>query len=128
MLYILMPFTDEAAWFKQTRAEQEQGSAAYGEYGKALAEAGVLVGNYRPHPSSAAKTVRSVDGKIDVQQGPVAATKEQLGGIDIIEVPDLDTALAWAARNPAVAYGVVEVRRSGVLVFRFAVRRRRLRS
>ena len=110
MLYILMPFVDEAAWFKQTKAEQEQGAAAYGEYGKALAEAGALIGNYRPQPSSAAKTVRIANGKSQVLKGTHADTKEQLGGVYIIDVPDLDAALSWAARNPAAAYGVVEVR------------------
>ena len=110
MLFILLPFTDEAAWFKQTKAEQEQGSAAYGEYGKALADAGSLVGNYRPQPSSAAKTVRITDGKIQVLPGTHADTKEQMGGVYIIDVPDMDAALSWAARNPAAQYGMVEVR------------------
>ena len=39
-----------------------------------------------------------------------ADTKEQLGGFVLIDVPDLDTALDWAARCPAAAYGAVEVR------------------
>jgi hypothetical protein len=42
--------------------------------------------------------------------GPFAETKEQLGGYFLIEVPDLDAALSWAARCPAVQYGAVEVR------------------
>ena len=110
MLYILFALHDETAWFKQTKAEQEQGSAACGEYGKALAEAGALIGNYRPQPSSAAKTVRMINGKSEVLKGPHADKKEQLGGVYIIDVPDLDAALSWAARNPAAEYGVVEVR------------------
>lgn len=110
MLYILMPFVDETAWFKQTKAEQEQGSAAYDEYGKALAEAGALIGNYRPQPSSAAKTVRIANGKREVLNGPHADAKEQLGGVYIIDVPNLDAAISWAERNPASEYGVVEVR------------------
>ena len=46
----------------------------------------------------------------DIQDGPYAASKEHLGGYYIIEVPDLDTALEWAARNPAAASGAVELR------------------
>jgi hypothetical protein len=45
-----------------------------------------------------------------VQDGPYADTKEHLGGYYLIEVPDLDEALAWAARNPAASTGAVEVR------------------
>ena len=56
MLYMLLPYVDESAWFKQTKEEQERGSATYGEYAKALAESGALVGNYRPQPTTAART------------------------------------------------------------------------
>jgi hypothetical protein len=42
--------------------------------------------------------------------GPYAETKEQLGGYFMIDVPDLDTALTWAARCPGASHGVVEVR------------------
>jgi hypothetical protein len=54
-----------------------------------------------------ATTFRLEDGKRLVQDGPYAETKEQLAGIFVIDVPDLDTALEWAARYPGK---VVEVR------------------
>lgn len=57
-----------------------------------------------------ATTVGVRDGKRSVQDGPYADTKEQLGGFFIIEVPNLDTALEWAARYPAGPHGLVEVR------------------
>lgn len=110
MRYALLPLIDEAGWLKLTKAEQELGIAAYGVFVEALTKAGVLVGNYRPQPSSAAKTVRITNGETQVLDGPYADTKEQLGGIYIIEVPNLDAALSWAARCPAAGYGVVEVR------------------
>lgn len=91
-------------------AEQGQRSAAYAAYGDALRQAGAFVGAYRPQPSAAAKTVRLAGGAPQVQDGPHAATKEQLSGVYIVEAPDLDAALAWAARNPAAGYGLVEVR------------------
>ena len=55
-------------------------------------------------------TVRVTDGKTHVIDGPYVEAKEQLGGFHIIDVPDLDTALAWAARCPSASRGVVEVR------------------
>jgi len=79
-------------------------------YAKALRDAGVVVGGAGLQPPDAATTVRLSNGQRQVQDGPYADTKEQLGGFFIIDVPDLDTALDWAARYPAGAGGVVEVR------------------
>jgi hypothetical protein len=45
-----------------------------------------------------------------VVDGPYADTKEQLGGYYMIEAPDMDAALSWAARCPAAGNGTVEVR------------------
>ena len=49
-------------------------------------------------------------GKVETMDGPFAETKEQLGGYYQIDVPDLDTALRYAAMIPAVDYGTIEVR------------------
>jgi len=110
MRCVLLPLIDEAYWAGLSPDEQQREMAAFRDYGGALREAGALIGNYRPQPSALAKTVRIADGQIRVQDGPHGDTKEQLAGLDIIEVPDLDAALAWAARTPAARYGVVEVR------------------
>ena len=58
----------------------------------------------------AATTVRIRSEKTQVLDGPYADAKEQLGGFHIIEVPDLDAAISWAARSPTALHGVVEVR------------------
>ncbi len=109
MQYIVLLHVDETGWTRLTKAQQEQ-LAAYMAYSEALTKAGVLLGTNRLQPSSAAATVRITDGKTQVLDGPYADTKEQLGGIYIIDVPDLDAALSWAARCPAAGHGVVEVR------------------
>ena len=54
--------------------------------------------------------MRVKGGKTEVLNGPYAETKEQLGGYYIIDVPDLDQALSWAARCPGASYGAIEVR------------------
>lgn len=110
MQYLLMLYVDEAGWPKLTPAEQEQGMAAYNAYTEALTKAGALKGSNRLRPSSAATTVRIANGKSQVLDGPFVDSKEQLGGYFIIDVPDLDAAIAWAARCPAASHGVVEVR------------------
>jgi hypothetical protein len=110
MKYFLMAYVNEAGWPKMTKAEQAQGAAAYMAYGEALTKAGVLAGSNRLKPTSAATTVRIANGKSQVLDGPYADSKEQLGGYFIIDVPDLDAAISWAARCPAAGHGVVEVR------------------
>ena len=83
---------------------------AYRAYTKALADAGVMIGGAGLQPPAAGTTVRQAGGKRQVQDGPNTDTKEQLGGYYVIDVPDLDKALEWAARCPAAATGAVEVR------------------
>ena len=110
MKYMLMNYVNEAGWPMLSKAEQEQGMAAYMAYTEALIKSGVLKDSGRLQPSSTAATVRLVDGKSQVLDGPFVDSKEQLGGFFIIDVPDHDAALSWAARCPAVGHGVVEVR------------------
>jgi hypothetical protein len=110
MQYLLMLYVNEAGWPKLSKAEQEQGTAAYIAYTEALTKAGALKGTNRLQPSSASTTVRTTNGKTQVLDGPYADSKEQLGGYYLIDVPDLDAALSWAARCPTVGHGVVEVR------------------
>lgn len=110
MQYLLMIYVNETGWPQLTKAEQERGMAAYTAYTEALAGAGVLQAASRLQPSSAATTVRAVDGKSQVLDGPYTDSKEQLGGYYLIDVPDLDAALSWASRCPGTNHGVVEVR------------------
>lgn len=83
---------------------------AFKSYAVALHKAGVVVGGAGLEPPAAATSLRQRDGGRLVQDGPFADTKEQLGGFFIIDVPDLDAALEWAARYPAGPAGGVEVR------------------
>jgi hypothetical protein len=110
MQYLLMLYSEEAMWPKLTKAEQEQGMAAYTAYGEALAKAGVIKGSNRLQPTSSATTVRVANGKSQVLDGPFVDSKEQVGGYYLIDVPDLDAALSWAARCPGASHGVIEVR------------------
>ncbi|MDB6045602.1 MAG: hypothetical protein JWM63_4153 [Gammaproteobacteria bacterium] len=110
MQYMLLLYADANQFLKMTPAEQTQGMAAYQAFTEALTKAGALKGSNRLQPTSAATTVRSTDGKSQVLNGPYAESKEQLGGYFLIDVPDLDAALSWAARCPGASHGVVEVR------------------
>jgi hypothetical protein len=110
MQYILLLHADEAGFAKMTPDQQQQGYAAYMAYTEALNKAGVVKGSNRLRPVATATTVRIVDGKTQVLDGPFADSKEQLGGYYLIDVPDLDAALSWAARCPGASHGAVEVR------------------
>jgi hypothetical protein len=110
MKYVLMDYVVEAGWHALTRAEQERWLGVYRAYMQAMTDAGVLKSSLGLQPTPTATTVRVVDGKTQVLDGPYADSKEQLGGLHIIDVPDLDAALAWAARSPTALHGVVEVR------------------
>jgi hypothetical protein len=110
MQYLLILYSNESGWSKMTPAEQEQGMAAYAAFTEALKKAGALAGSNRLQPISAATTVRVANGKTQVLNGPYADSKEQLGGYYLIDVPDLDAAISWAARCPTASHGIVEVR------------------
>ena len=110
MQYMLLIHADEAGFGALSQAEVGQAMAAYGAYGEALQKAGAMVHNARLQPSAASTTVRLANGKSEVLNGPYAETREQMGGYYMIEVVDLDAALAWAARCPGASHGSVEVR------------------
>jgi hypothetical protein len=110
MQYILMDYVNEDGWPQLTKAEQEHWLGAYKAYMEAMTKAGVLRSSSGLKPSSSATTVRVMDGKTQVLDGPYADSKEQLGGFHIIEAPDLDAAISWAARSPTATHGIVEVR------------------
>ncbi|MFI4986253.1 MAG: YciI family protein [Alphaproteobacteria bacterium] len=110
MKYMLLIYSDEAAMQAAGKAEAEEMMAAYGAYTEAMTKAGVMAGANRLQPSASSTTVRVANGKTQVLNGPYAEAKEQLGGYYIIEAPDLDAALSWAARCPGASHGVVEVR------------------
>lgn len=110
MQYLLMLYGDESGWQQMTKEQQEKGAAAYYAYTEALQQAGVLRGSNRLRPSATATRMKVENGKSQVLDGPFADSKEQLGGYYLIEVPDLDQAMAWAGRCPGVHHGTVEVR------------------
>ena len=111
MKYTILIYESEADFTARTDGKRKDTyRGAYRAYTTALREAGIMVGGAALQPASAATKVRLQDGKRQVQDGPYAETKEQLGGYYVIEVPDLDKALEWAARCPAASSGAVEVR------------------
>ena len=110
MQYMILNYVQPRDAAEFGRPEGDPDGPAWGAYTQALIAAGVMRGGNALVPTFSATTVRVRDGRRDVQDGPYADTKEQLGGYYVIDVPDLDAALEWAAKNPAASTGAVEVR------------------
>ncbi|TDC92946.1 YciI family protein [Actinomadura sp. 7K507] len=90
------------------------GRRAFDGYAATLEQAGILVSGQVLQPSAASTTLTLAGGEPRIQDGPFADTKEQLGGVMVIDVPDLDTALEWARQAPPASWGTVEVRPGAV--------------
>jgi hypothetical protein len=105
MLLIYSP-TDDSRSADELAAEMPK----WFEYTTALQESGALVAGDALERTDTATTVRVRDGETLISDGPFAETKEALGGYYLVDVPDLDAALAWAAKIPNVGFGSVEVR------------------
>ena len=88
----------------------EEGMRAFASYAHTLHEAGVLIAAEVLQPSTSSTTLTKVDGRLTIQDGPFADTKEQLAGTFVIDVADLDAAIEWAARTPSIEWGAVEIR------------------
>jgi len=118
--YLILLYEDEASWAAVGEHEAGEILAAHGRF--AAAHGDVLRGGGWLHPTATATTVRSPGGGGSqnrdgfaagedalVTDGPFVETKEALGGFYLVEVPDLDTALALAREVPT-PFGGVEVR------------------
>lgn len=110
MQYLLLIYDDEARWQNLPAAELEKMYADYGRLSQSLEAAGAMRGGAELQPVASASTVRVRKGKVLTTDGPFAETKEQLGGFYLIDVPDLDAALKWAAQIPSADGGAIEVR------------------
>ena len=124
MQYSLLIYQTKAQFAARTDpARRDANTEAFMRYVGALQEAGILVTTLGIEPPETAATVRPGDGSVAgsgdgaprVQNGPYADTPEQLGGLCVIEVPDVDSALAWARRAPFEHCGPVEVRLTRVV-------------
>jgi len=111
MDYMLMFYETKADFDRRSARDDSQPYwAGWMSYVQAMHASGLVKSGAGLQPPATATTLRTSAGKRHVQDGPFADTKEQLGGFFVIDVPDLDTALAWASRAPCAATGGVEVR------------------
>ncbi|MFC5140972.1 YciI family protein [Actinomycetospora rhizophila] len=97
----VLPYSDE---------ELEASFARVGAVNDEMKAAGIWVFGGGLRPSDSATVVRVENGRTAMTDGPFAETKEQLGGFYVIEVDDLDAALAWAEKVAGACRVPIEVR------------------
>ena len=75
-----------------------------------MKEAGVIREGEGLQGIETATSLRIKSGKVETMDGPFAETREYLGGYYVLDVPDLDAALKYAAMIPSAKFGTIEVR------------------
>lgn len=115
MKYALLLYADESIQPDYTTADGAAEMAQWGSFTNDLVASGAMLGGEALAETVTATTVKVRDGATITADGPFAETKEALGGFYLIDVDDLDAAIAWAEKIPNVGYGTVEIR--PVMVF-----------
>ena len=105
MKYICLGFMNDEVW--ETLSESEQNSFVDGcfQYDEELKRTGHYAGGEALHPAKSAAILRYQGGRVTVTDGPFAETKEQIGGIMILEAKDLNEAIRLMSKHPSLHLG-----------------------
>ena len=110
MRYLLMLYADEKAGAAIPKEQMDGFMQLMFAYEAALEKAGAFVMTSPLRPTTEARTVNTEAGELKVHDGPYADTREQFGGLYIIEARDMAEAIEWAKKCPGSQWGHVEVR------------------
>jgi hypothetical protein len=110
MQYMLLIYGAPEAEPKYGTPAFDEMMAGYAAFSERLVKDGAMRGGEGLQGIETATSLRVRGGRVETMDGPFATTKEHLGGFYLIDVPDLDTALKYAAMIPSASYGTVEVR------------------
>ena len=114
MKYALLVYSDQSGWAGLTPEEQAERRAAslpawYAAF-EEIAKADPAWDGKELDDAVSSRVVRVRDGERIVTDGPYADTKEVIGGLFIVDLPDLDEAIRIASLIPAATYGSMEIR------------------
>lgn len=110
MKYICLGYYDETQWETLPESEQNAFMDQCFAYDDVLRQNGHFAGGEALQGAQNAVTLRWKNGKVSVTDGPFAETKEQLGGILILEARDLNHAIQLMSQHPGVRNGSFEIR------------------
>ena len=127
MKYICLGHMDPKKWETMSESERNAFIDECFAYDDVLRKNGIFVGGEALQSPRNAITLRFHNGKVSVTDGPYAETKEQLGGILILEAKDLNHAIQLMSKHPGVRGGSFEIRPTGDLtqMIRESTERRR---
>ena len=110
MKYICLGYIEEGKWEALSESEREAMMDECFAYDDVLRRGGHFVGGEALQSAKNAITLRWRDGKVSTTDGPYAETKEQIGGILILEARDLNHAIQLMSEHPGVKVGPFEIR------------------
>lgn len=110
MKYICLVYHDEKKWEAMSESEQSAFMDECVSYGNLLRKDGHLVGGEAVQTARNVTTLRWTNGNVSITDDPSAETKEQLGGIFVLEARDLNHAIELMSKHPAVKAGHFEIR------------------
>lgn len=110
MRYLCLIYDDESTMSAMPPGASDAFMQEYFSFTDAIRKSGHYLGGEALQPVSTATTVRVRNGRTATTDGPFAETKEQLGGVFVTDLPDLDEAIRIAALVPAASYGTLEIR------------------
>jgi hypothetical protein len=110
MKYICLGYIEEKKWETMSDSERNAMLDDCFAYDDVLRENGHFAGAEALQSPRNAITLRSKNGKVVITDGPYAETKEQLGGLLVLEATDLNHAIQLMSRHPGVKAGPFEIR------------------
>lgn len=110
MKYVCLGYMDPSTWTRMSEGERYTFIDGCFAYDDELRKNGHFVGGEALQGHQNAVTLRYYNGKVSITDGPYAETKEQLGGILILEAADLNHAIQLMSKHPGVRGGPFEIR------------------
>jgi|SRR5215472_14129089 len=110
MRYLCLGYLDENRWGRMSDSEREAFIEGCFAYDDVLRKGGHFLGGEALRRGRDAATIRFESGKVSVTDGPYAETKEQLGGVLILEAKDLNHAIQLISKHPGLRNGPFEIR------------------
>ncbi len=110
MKYICLAYADPKKWKAMPESERNAFVDECFSFDDVLRKNGHFAGGDALQGVEDATTLRFQNGKVSVTDGPFAETKEQLGGILVLEAKDLDQAIQLMSKHPGVQAGPIEIR------------------
>ncbi len=110
MKYVCLGYMDEKQWDAMSENEQNAIIDECLAYDDVLRKNGHFIGGEALQSARNATTLRSHNGKVVITDGPYAETKEQLGGLLLLEAKDLNHAIQLMSQHPGVRFGSFEIR------------------